>query len=278
MPFLYPKNFIDVRADMSTFCQEIRGCCRVPDLFEDHVTGDTVCRTCGLCVHDILLDSFGQQPANESHKLLASCGGSIEKGGNLRRALGSLLSMNGRILVVGWVSNGRGDIQLGKVCSPISYTLHRDNSGARISVYRRTRWRTPIMKRITKSWILPCGCSIWTIARWFQDEGVGKSGTKFANTASNAPFHRRLSSDVSRLSKNGKVKTSICLFHVSDRLREISQHLNRYDGNEFGQRDERFGSGKGWGEKRLRSWPPATENWYRTKSTLMLRDDKSPSQ
>ena len=216
----------------------------MPDLFEDHVTGDTVCRTCGLCVHDILLDSFGQQAANESHKLLASCGGSIDKGGNLRRALEEvLLGMNvvDSFLSVGYqmvdeiYSSGKSlqGSDLVHVALAITLKICQDFS-VYFDVNKVTKTYGPIMKRITK-----------LMGEFFPEAVRSDSNdcpmisrmrvlenlvTKFANEMGLKRVipSKALISDVSRLSKSGKVKASICLFVMyPDRLREISQHLNR---------------------------------------------------
>ncbi len=64
-------------------------CCLTPDVFDDFQSGDSICQSCGACCHDIMFDSFGNQPASEVHAF--SLVENVNKGKRMREILEQIL-------------------------------------------------------------------------------------------------------------------------------------------------------------------------------------------
>lgn len=68
-------------------------CCLTPDVFDDFQSGDSICQSCGACCHDIMFDSFGNQPASEVHAF--SLVENVNKGKRMREILEQILQALG---------------------------------------------------------------------------------------------------------------------------------------------------------------------------------------
>lgn len=68
-------------------------CCLTPDVFDDFQSGDSICQSCGTCCHDIMFDSFGNQPASEVHAF--SLVENVNKGKRMREILEQILQALG---------------------------------------------------------------------------------------------------------------------------------------------------------------------------------------
>lgn len=72
---------------------KLNQCCLTPDVFDDFHSGDSICRNCGACCHDIMFDSFGNQPASEVHAF--SLVEDVDKGKRMRDILEQILQALG---------------------------------------------------------------------------------------------------------------------------------------------------------------------------------------
>lgn len=224
-------------------------CCLDPNPYEDYVTGDTICQNCGLCVHDILLDCFGQQPAVAGVHEHSTDPISYQKGKNLRHVLERVLSamsvvealtpiayqMVDEIYSSGKSLQGSDLVHVAlaitlKMCTDLN--IHFDSN-------KVTSSYGPIMKRIMrlKEELFPGSTREDNSQKSPMLNRVNILENLIRKYASELGFEgmapsRRLISEVSQLSKSGKVKASICLYIMyPDKLREIAAHLRRSQGS-----------------------------------------------
>ena len=218
-------------------------CCLTPDVFEDFQTGDSICRNCGTCCHDVMFDSFGNQPASESHAFTLvdnAC-----RGKRMREFLEQVLQALGisdafldtgyrmvdEVYLSGKSLRGTDLVHL---CVAIAKRISDDNNLNFDSCKVETAYGAKIMGRVERlsDQYLPC--------RRFRDprmdEGDSSRRVKLQRfilrTAHELNFEKpvisnKLVDDLCSVPKSTKVKTTVALYIMEpSKLKCICEHFN----------------------------------------------------
>lgn len=219
-------------------------CCLTPDVFEDFQTGDSICRNCGVCCHNVMFDAFGNQPASERHAF--SLCGNVGKGKVMREMLEEVLQALGiseaflesGFRMVDEVYSAGKSLQgsdLAHLCIAIAKRLS-DNNNLNFDSYKvETAYGDKIMARVEKltEQYLPC-----------QNFKGGSDGVEEVNSSRKVKFQRfvlkvanelnyekpvlsnKLVDDLCSIAKSTKVRSTVALFIMDpSKLKAICEYF-----------------------------------------------------
>ena len=218
-------------------------CCLTPDVFEDLQTGDSVCRNCGACCHDIMCDVFGNQPATHVHTF--SFGGN-GRGKVMREMLEQVLQAldisdafleSGFRMVDEVYSSGKSlqGTDLAHLCIAIAKRISDDNNLNFNSTKVETAYGVKIMARVEKltEQYLPSR-NFRGVPNAVEDE-VNARKLKFQRyilkTANELEFDKpilskKLIDELCSVAKSTKVRSTVALYIMDpSKLKTICEHF-----------------------------------------------------
>ena len=221
-------------------------CCLTPDVFEDLQTGDSVCRNCGACCHDIMCDVFGNQPPTQ-HLHTFSFGGNGSRGKVMREMLEQVLQaldMSDAFLESGFrmvdevYSSGKSlqGTDLAHLCIAIAKRISDDNNLNFNSTKVETAYGVKIMARVEKltEQYLPCR-NFRGVPNAVEEE-VNARKQKFQKyilkTANELKFEKpilskKLIDELCSVAKSTKVRSTVALYIMDpSKLKVICEHFN----------------------------------------------------
>lgn len=222
----------------------INSCCLTPDVFEDFQTGDSICRNCGACCHDVMLDAFGNQPATYAHAF--SFGENGIKGKVMREMLEQALQAldisdafleSGFRMVDEVYSSGKSlqGTDLAHLCIAIAKRISDDNNLNFDSKKVEAAYGVKIMARVEKltEQYLPCR-QFKGLPNAVEDE-VNSRKLKFQRfilkTANELEFEKpmlskKLVDELCSVAKSTKVRSTVALYIMDPtKMKAICEHF-----------------------------------------------------